>query len=112
MPLIIFGTVALAMIMIPMGFQFLAVLGGKALLLAKMALILTSIQGLKKIASSNINYGLYHAPEPCKYLAGVGWGCYYFTNIFLGHYQRHWPVDGEGGLNDGETFYDQNNYGY
>lgn len=43
-----------------MGFQFLAVLGGKALLLAKMALILSSIQGLKKIATSGVNYGLYH----------------------------------------------------
>lgn len=49
-------------ILIPMGFQFLAVLGGKALLLAKMALLLSSIQGLKKIATSGVNYGLYHAP--------------------------------------------------
>lgn len=60
MPLIIFATVALGMVLIPMGFQFLAVLGGKALLLSKMALILSSIQGLKKIASSNLSYGLYH----------------------------------------------------
>lgn len=68
MPLMMFGMVALGMILIPMGFQFLAVLGGKALLLAKMALILTSIQGLKKIATSNVNYGLYHTPTPnqCK----------------------------------------------
>lgn len=51
-----------------MGFQFLAVLGGKALLLAKLALILTSIQGLKKIATSNLNYGLYHTnpSNSCK----------------------------------------------
>lgn len=62
MPIMMFGVMALGMIMIPMGFQFLAVLGGKALLLAKMALILTSIQGLKKIATSNVNYGLYSAP--------------------------------------------------
>lgn len=59
---------ALGMIMIPMGFQFLAVLGGKALLLAKMALILTSIQGLKKIATSHVNYGLYSTAghQGCK----------------------------------------------
>lgn len=67
-PLVFFGTLAIIMITIPMGFQFLAVLGGKALLLAKLALILTSIQGLKRIATSNLNYGLYHAPStnPCK----------------------------------------------
>lgn len=66
MPLMMFGTLALGLILVPMGFQFLAVLGGKALLLAKMALILTSIQGLKKIATSNVNYGLYHTPNQCK----------------------------------------------
>lgn len=69
MPLMMFGTLALGLILVPMGFQFLAVLGGKALLLAKMALILTSIQGLKKIATSNVNYGLYHTPpNQCKSL--------------------------------------------
>lgn len=68
MPLMIFATVAFGMILIPMSFQFLAVLGGKALLLAKLALILTSIQGLKKIATSGVNYGLYHLPNggSCK----------------------------------------------
>ncbi|XP_076652014.1 DUF1676 domain-containing protein Osi23 [Halictus rubicundus] len=61
-PLLIMGFVLMGSILIPMGFQFLAVLGGKALLLAKMALILSSIQGLKKIATSGVNYGIYHAP--------------------------------------------------
>lgn len=62
MSLLMFGIAAVGLIMVPMGFQFLAVLGGKALLLAKMALILTAIQGLKKIATSNLNYGLYATP--------------------------------------------------
>ncbi|XP_076683898.1 DUF1676 domain-containing protein Osi23 isoform X2 [Andrena cerasifolii] len=62
MPLLMMGFVLMGTILIPMGFQFLAVLGGKALLLAKMALILSSIQGLKKIASNGVNYGLYHTP--------------------------------------------------
>lgn len=62
MPLMMLGFVLMGSILIPMGFQFLAVLGGKALLLAKMALILTSIQGLKKIATNGVNYGLYHTP--------------------------------------------------
>ena len=70
MSLLLFGIAAVGLIMVPMGFQFLAVLGGKALLLAKMALILTAIQGLKKIATSNLNYGLYATnPDhhgPCK----------------------------------------------
>lgn len=56
----------MSVIAIPLGFQFLAVLGGKALMLAKLALILTSIQGLKKIATSNFSYGLYHSPGRCK----------------------------------------------
>lgn len=49
MQMMIFGMVSLGMIIIPMGFQFLAVLGGKALLIAKFALILSSIQGLRKV---------------------------------------------------------------
>lgn len=62
-PLMMMGLLLMGAILVPMGFQFLAVLGGKALILAKMALILSSIQGLKKIASSGVNYGLYHVPE-------------------------------------------------
>ncbi|XP_066248797.1 uncharacterized protein Osi23 [Euwallacea similis] len=66
--MLMFGVVAAGLIVIPLGFQFLAVLGGKALLLAKLALILTSIQGLKKIATSNINYGLYSTDTSSPWL--------------------------------------------
>ncbi|XP_023948800.2 uncharacterized protein LOC112053572 [Bicyclus anynana] len=59
MTMMMFGVVSIGMVLIPMGFQFLSVLGGKALLLAKMALILASIQGLKKIATSPVSYGFY-----------------------------------------------------
>lgn len=52
MTMMMFGIVSIGMVLIPMGFQFLAVLGGKALILAKMALILASIQGLKKVTIS------------------------------------------------------------
>lgn len=62
MPLMMMGLLLMGSILVPMGFQFLAVLGGKALILAKMALLLSSIQGLKKIATNGVNYGLYHAP--------------------------------------------------
>ncbi|XP_045483759.1 uncharacterized protein LOC123689020 isoform X2 [Harmonia axyridis] len=73
--LLVFAIIAVGLIVIPMGFQFLAVLGGKALLLAKLALILSSIQGLKKIATSSLNYGLYtHHSAP-----GNPW-----------HYDRTW----------------------
>ncbi|XP_059046086.1 uncharacterized protein LOC131841778 [Achroia grisella] len=80
MTMMMFGIVSIGMVLIPMGFQFLAVLGGKALLLAKMALILASIQGLKKvdnsndgyhergkIASSPVNYGFYQSYHPYDY---------------------------------------------
>ncbi|GAB0097656.1 hypothetical protein DMENIID0001_133210 [Sergentomyia squamirostris] len=59
LPMIAIGFTALGMILMPMGFQFLAVLGGKALLMAKMALLLASINGLKRLASSGLSYGLY-----------------------------------------------------
>ncbi|XP_072388005.1 uncharacterized protein Osi23 [Diabrotica undecimpunctata] len=86
--LLTFALVAASFIVIPMGFQFLAILGGKALLLAKMALLLTSIQGLKKIATSNLNYGLYSTfghPNPWQN-------------------DRHWPYDGPEG-HHGSNYY-------
>lgn len=49
LPAVIFGMTALGMVIVPVGFQLLAVLGGKALLLSKMALILATINGLKKV---------------------------------------------------------------
>ncbi|XP_029165363.1 uncharacterized protein LOC114936356 [Nylanderia fulva] len=63
LPLMMIGLLLMGSILVPMGFQFLAVLGGKALILAKMALILSSIQGLKKIATSGVGYGLYHVHD-------------------------------------------------
>lgn len=50
-----FGMTAMGLIIVPMGFQFLAVLAGKALLLSKMALLLASINGLKKVYSKIVN---------------------------------------------------------
>ncbi|XP_037868643.1 uncharacterized protein LOC110385501 isoform X2 [Bombyx mori] len=67
MTMMMFGVVSIGMVVVPMGFQFLAVLGGKALLLAKMALILASIQGLKKVAASPLNYGFYHTYPPYEH---------------------------------------------
>lgn len=49
LPMMVFGITALGMVMVPLGFQFLAVLGGKALLLSKMALLLASINGIKRV---------------------------------------------------------------
>lgn len=76
-----FGVTALGAVLVPMGFQLLAIVSGKALLLAKMALLLASINGLKRVSSAQINflfvlcehflgqvantglhYGLYHVP--------------------------------------------------
>lgn len=49
LPMMIFGVTALGVFTIPMGFQFLSVLGGKALLLSKMALTLAIINGFKRV---------------------------------------------------------------
>lgn len=38
------------MVFVPMGFQFLAVLGGKAFLMSKLALLLASVNGLKRVS--------------------------------------------------------------
>ncbi|VEN39703.1 unnamed protein product [Callosobruchus maculatus] len=108
--MLMFGLVAAGLIVIPMGFKFLAVLGGKALLLAKMALLLTSIQGLKKIATSNFNYGLY-STFPAQHGAGHGPCMQGLARCFRhgddvdiqvdigGHYDRKWPYEpsSEGG---------------
>ncbi|XP_018561187.1 uncharacterized protein LOC108903470 [Anoplophora glabripennis] len=89
--LLMFAMIAAGVIVIPLGFQFLAILGGKALLLAKMALLMTSIQGLKKIATSNLNYGLYST-----YSQGP-W-----------HYDRKWPYPAEGHGDTYTTGYESN----
>jgi hypothetical protein len=49
LPMMIFGVTALGMVMVPIGFQFLALIAGKALLLSKMALLLASINGIKRV---------------------------------------------------------------
>lgn len=61
LPMMIFGVTALGVITIPMGFQFLAVLGGKALLLAKMALMLAMMNGVKRVLFSNIFSSVKHS---------------------------------------------------
>ncbi|XP_061394318.1 uncharacterized protein LOC133329873 [Musca vetustissima] len=65
-----FGVTAFGAVLVPMGFQLLSVVSGKALLLAKMALLLASINGLKRVANSGLHYGLYHVP-------GENYGGYY-----------------------------------
>lgn len=54
LPMMSFGMTALGMILVPIGFQFLAVLGGKALLLAKMALLLASVNGVKRVMVNDV----------------------------------------------------------
>lgn len=49
LPMMILGVTALGALSIPMGFQFLSIVSGKALLLAKMALIMAIINGAKRV---------------------------------------------------------------
>jgi len=49
-----FGVTALGAILVPMGFQMLSIVSGKALLLAKMALLLASINGLKRVSGLRV----------------------------------------------------------
>ncbi|CAO1423742.1 unnamed protein product [Diamesa tonsa] len=58
--MMLMGITVFLMFVIPFGFF----LGGKAFLMAKLALLLASINGLKRVASSGVHYGLYHtSPE-------------------------------------------------
>ncbi|XP_053699319.1 uncharacterized protein LOC128746296 [Sabethes cyaneus] len=63
-PMMILGVTVFGMFVIPIGFQFLAALSGKAFLMAKLALLLASINGLKRVASAGVHYGLYHTVDP------------------------------------------------
>ena len=59
-PLMMFAFMKLLVILVPLGFQFMAVISGKALLLSKMALMLASAQAMKKVTSAW--FDVYHAP--------------------------------------------------
>uniref|UniRef100_A0A240PN92 Uncharacterized protein n=1 Tax=Anopheles epiroticus TaxID=199890 RepID=A0A240PN92_9DIPT len=62
-PMMIFGVTVFGMFIVPIAFQFLTALSGKAFLMAKLALLLASINGLKRVASAGVHYGLYHAVD-------------------------------------------------
>lgn len=49
LPAMMFGIIAIGMILVPIGFQFLSMFAGKAVLLSKLALMLASINGLKRV---------------------------------------------------------------
>lgn len=49
LPMMLFGITAIGMILVPIGFQFLSMFAGKAVLLSKLALMLASINGLKRV---------------------------------------------------------------
>nr|XP_040241482.2 uncharacterized protein LOC120961641 [Anopheles coluzzii] len=49
-PMMIFGVTVFGMFIIPIAFQFLTALSGKAFLMAKLALLLASMNGLKRVS--------------------------------------------------------------
>ncbi|PSN48685.1 hypothetical protein C0J52_13539 [Blattella germanica] len=59
-PLMMFAFMKLLVVLVPLGFQFMAVISGKALLLSKMALMLASAQAMKKVTSAW--FDVYHTP--------------------------------------------------
>jgi hypothetical protein len=60
-----FAFMKMLVILVPLGFQFMAVISGKALLLSKMALALASAQAMKKVTSAW--FDVYHPPHPPYY---------------------------------------------
>lgn len=83
LPMMIFGMTALGMIMVPIGFQLLAMLGGKALLLSKMALLLASINGLKRVRHSISTQSHWYELHFIHYFPFLFW------NSFIGCFQWH-----------------------
>lgn len=49
MPAMIFGMAVLGVVIIPIGFHIMAHIGGLALLLGKMALLIATITSLKRV---------------------------------------------------------------
>ncbi|GFG31499.1 hypothetical protein Cfor_11656, partial [Coptotermes formosanus] len=64
-PLMMMAFMKMMAILVPLGFQFMAVISGKALLLSKMALALASAQAMRKVTSAW--FDVYHAPHPPYY---------------------------------------------
>lgn len=65
-PLTVVIFMKMVTLLVPLGFQFMAMIGGKALLLSKMALLLASLQGLKNVANHGYAHGVYqqHSQPP------------------------------------------------
>lgn len=47
-PVLVTGFMILMSLMVPLGFQFMAMIGGKALLMSKMALIMASMYNFRR----------------------------------------------------------------
>jgi hypothetical protein len=52
--MVLMGISLFLMVFVPMGFNFLSALGGKAFLMAKLALILAYVNGLKRVSTREI----------------------------------------------------------
>lgn len=64
-PLMMMAFMKMLVVMVPLGFQFMAVVSGKALLLSKMALALASAQAMKRVTSAW--FDVYNSPHPSYY---------------------------------------------
>lgn len=49
-PMAVLGVTAFGVFAVPMGFQFLLIVCGKAILISKMALLLSSINGSRRVS--------------------------------------------------------------
>lgn len=70
--MMLMGIVMFIMVFVPMGFQFLAALGGKAFLMAKLALLLASVNGLKRVRNCWQTSDLFRLIPPMKLLVFTG----------------------------------------
>lgn len=69
LPMMLLGLTAFGVFTVPMGFQFILILCGKAVLLSKMALLLSSINGSRRVF---YNFCKKKKSETVRRSAGTG----------------------------------------
>ncbi|KAJ6636584.1 hypothetical protein Bhyg_15175 [Pseudolycoriella hygida] len=62
LPMTVLGITAFGVVAVPMGFQFILILCGKAILLSKMALLLSSINGSSGVEHMVAHHGQHSRP--------------------------------------------------
>lgn len=87
-PIIVGTYMIMSAVLIPLGFMFMSTLGGKALLVSKMALMVSLMSNIKKIFS----YEYYVPPAPAPAAAALGHHHHWKRTLQLAHRTTAGPL--------------------